>query len=147
MATFTGIRTQYYQDEDNFSPARERVYAGERYSYDKQRFEEVFLFDLSLYREGMLYRSFTGERESLEPQLRGIERALRDLKPPLTISPLGVVMKLCDVCREPIRSEARKCPHCHEWLAGKGAEARTRADSSADGGTDERRGKCDGPGE
>lgn len=113
------------------------------YSYDKQRFEEAFLFDLSLYRDGMLYRSFTGEREALEPHLRGIERALRDLKPPLTSWPLGVAMKLCEVCGEPVRSEARKCPHCLEWLGTNGAEPGRTAQPSSHESAYEPQVECD----
>jgi hypothetical protein len=100
------------------------------YRYGGKSYQYVVPFDLSLYREGMLYKSFADGAENSERSTREIVNAIRSLKEP-RFHFLGVA-RTCEYCDEKIMAGAKKCPHCHEWLTQSSTTSTTSISGNRD---------------
>lgn len=94
------------------------------YSYGKS-YSETFDFDLTLYREGMLFKSFQDDVTAVKSSINELTRTVRGLPREFResrwfMSPIHASnVKKCPICSEEINIGAKKCPKCLEWLNGK----------------------------
>jgi predicted Zn-ribbon and HTH transcriptional regulator len=85
------------------------------YSYAGALYEDRLTIDFADL-ESVLITSFQSSNDHIATSLRDIAGIMRRREIPNTIRRTPPQLKSCPVCSEMIRSTAKKCPKCREWL-------------------------------